>query len=69
MDRIENNKEKYNSEESLGDVSSINTEKLLKVYKDLKKRKYGFQIKTVPKAHTDFLQQLESELKKRKVNV
>jgi hypothetical protein len=69
LDNIENNKEKYNSQEDLGDISSIDTEKLLKVYKDLKKRKYGFQIKTVPKAHTDFLSQLESELKKRKINV
>jgi len=69
LDHIENNKEKYNSQEDLGDISSIDSNKLLKVYKDLKKRKYGFQIKTVPKAHTDFLQQLESELEKRRIKI
>jgi hypothetical protein len=69
LDHIENNKEKYSSQEEQGDISSIDTSKLLKVYKDLKKRKYGFQIKTVPKAHTDFLLKLEDELKKRKINL
>jgi hypothetical protein len=68
LDQIENHKEKYSSEEtSEGDLSSISNDKLQKVYKDLKKRKYGFQIKTVPKAHTEFLHKLEKELSKRKI--
>lgn len=70
LDRIENNKEKYSSSQSPDeDLSSISNDKLKKVYKDLKKRKYGFQIKTVPKAHTDFLHKLEAELEKRKIKI
>jgi hypothetical protein len=70
LDQIENNKEKYSSEgSSEGDLSSISNEKLKKVYKDLKKRKYGFQIKTVPKAHTEFLNKLETELGKRRIEI
>jgi hypothetical protein len=69
LDKIENNKDKYSSEGSKGDISSISDDKLKKVYKDLKKRKYGFQIKTVPKAHTNFLGELEKELEKRRIKV
>ena len=70
LDQIENNKEKYSSEgSSEGDLSSISNDKLKKVYKDLKKRKYGFQIKTVPKAHTEFLNKLETELGKRRIEI
>lgn len=67
LDRIENTKEKYSSEEDPGaDLDKISDEKLKKVYNDLKKRKYGFQIKTVPKAHTEFLSKLEKEIETRK---
>ena len=67
LDKIENHKEKYSSEEDPGsDLDTISDEKLKKVYNDLKKRKYGFQIKTVPKAHTEFLSKLEKEIESRK---
>ena len=67
LDKIENKKEKYFSEEDPGsDLESIGKDSLEKVYKDLKKRKYGFQIKTVPKAHTEFLSKLENEIERRK---
>jgi hypothetical protein len=69
LDKIESNKEKYSSEEDTNaDVSSMSDSNLKKVYNDLKKRKYGFQIKTVPKAHTQFLNQLEREIEKRKLS-
>lgn len=69
LDRIENSKDIYNSDEQYpAELSSVTNDQLLKVYKDLKKRKYGFQIKTVPKAHTDFLAKLEEELKRRRIS-
>lgn len=34
------------------------------IYKDLSKRKYGFQFKSVPKAHIEFMEQLEQKLNK-----
>jgi len=63
---LEANKNKYSSTEDTGnDISKMSTAELQKVYKDLSKRKYGFQIKTVPKAHTDFLAALKKELETR----
>ena len=37
-------------------------EDLIKVYKDLSKRKYGFQFKTIPKGHNIFLNKLEEHI-------
>jgi hypothetical protein len=66
LEAIENKKENYSSEEDYEtDIKDLSDDKLQKVYKDLKKRKYGFQIKTVPKAHTEFLSKLEREIEKR----
>lgn len=66
IEAIENKKENYSSEEDYEtDIKDLSDDKLQKVYKDLKKRKYGFQIKTVPKAHTEFLSKLEKEIEKR----
>ena len=66
LEAIENKKENYSSEEDYEiDIKELSDDKLQKVYKDLKKRKYGFQIKTVPKAHTEFLSKLEREIEKR----
>lgn len=48
-----------------GNLSKMTTAELQKVYKDLSKRKYGFQYKNVPKAHTEFLGRLKAELDKR----
>jgi hypothetical protein len=57
------NKERYASEVDMpNDLTKVSREDLLNVYKDLKARKYGFQYKTVPLAHTEFLQQLEQVL-------
>jgi hypothetical protein len=48
-----------------GYLSKMTTAQLQKVYKDLSKRKYGFQYKNVPKAHTEFMGRLKAELDKR----
>lgn len=53
------------AEDNDSDLSKIPTEDLKMVYKDLSKRKYGFQYKTTPKAHTDFVSALEKELSQR----
>lgn len=61
--------DRFSSEEdSPNDLEDISTEDLKKVYKDLKQRKYGFQYKSVPIAHTKFLNELENELDKRQSN-
>lgn len=63
---LEKRKSEFSSSEDNGnDLSKVSKEDLQKVHKDLSKRKYGFQYKTVPKAHTDFMDQLKSELDKR----
>ena len=63
---LEKRKSEFSTSEDNGnDLSKVSKEDLQKVHKDLSKRKYGFQYKTVPKAHTDFMDQLKSELDKR----
>ena len=63
---LEKRKSEFSSSEDNGnDLSKVSTADLQKVHKDLSKRKYGFQYKTVPKAHTDFMGQLKAELDKR----
>jgi hypothetical protein len=65
LSKVEDNKEDYASKEDMSnDLNSIPKEDLEKVYKDLSKRKYGFQYKSVPKAHTEFLNKLEEVLDK-----
>lgn len=44
-------------------LSSVSEADLRMVYKDLSTRKYNFQFKSVPKAHTEFMEKLEKELK------
>jgi hypothetical protein len=63
---LEKRKSEFSSSEDNGnDLSKVSTADLQKVHRDLSKRKYGFQYKTVPKAHTDFMDQLKAELDKR----
>lgn len=63
---LEKRQKEFSSTEDTGnDLSKISKEDLQKVHKDLSKRKYGFQYKSVPKAHTDFMGQLKAELDKR----
>lgn len=52
------------NEVSLQDISD---DDLLLIYKDLSKRKYGFQFKSIPQQHIKFMQELESELTRRKL--
>ena len=60
---LEANKSKYSStEDSENDLSKMSKDDIRLVYKDLAKRKYGFQYKSVPKAHTDFVNKLKREL-------
>lgn len=44
------------------DLSKVPLEKLEMVLADLKKRKYGFQFKNVPKDHVAFVEKLEHEI-------
>ena len=53
------------SEDSNNDLSKVSTSDLQMVFKDLSKRKYGFQYKSVPKAHTEFMIKLSEELESR----
>lgn len=63
---LEKRQSEFSSQQDTdGDLSKMSTDQLKKVYKDLSKRKYGFQYKNVPKAHTDFMSQLKAELDKR----
>lgn len=43
-------------------LSSVSKEDLRMVFKDLSKRKYGFQYKSVPVAHTEFMLELEKHV-------
>jgi hypothetical protein len=47
------------------DLTKISIENLKLVYDDLKKRKYGFQFKTAPKDHIEFMKELKDELNSR----
>lgn len=63
VSKLEDNKSKYSStSDNDNDLSKMSKDDLKLVYKDLSKRKYGFQYKSVPKAHTDFLDQLKKAL-------
>ena len=65
-DALEKRQHEFSSTEDTGnDLSKVSKEDLQKVHKDLSKRKYGFQYKSVPKAHTEFMGHLKSELDKR----
>ena len=67
-DQLAANQDKYTSheKEESGDLSPVSDKDLERVHKDLKNRKYGFQYKTVPKAHTEYVNKLSSEIEKRK---
>lgn len=61
--RLEANKSKYASvDDNENDFSKVSKDDLKSVYKDLSKRKYGFQYKSVPKAHIDFMDRLKKAL-------
>lgn len=63
---LEKRQHEFSSTEDTGnDLSKVSKEDLQKVHKDLSKRKYGFQYKSVPKAHTEFMGHLKAELDKR----
>jgi Asp-tRNA(Asn)/Glu-tRNA(Gln) amidotransferase C subunit len=56
----------YDAVDLSNSFRDISTEDLEAVYKDLSKRKYGFQYDRVPKAHTEFVQRLKEYLDKTK---
>jgi len=56
----------YDNTLKLADVSD---DDLIMVYKDLSKRKYGFQFKNPPKDHIKFMADLEAELKRRSIRL
>jgi len=43
-------------------LDDLNSRELETIYKDLKSRKYNFQFKKVPVAHTAFMQELEEAI-------
>mgnify|MGYP003630828843 CR=1 FL=1 len=55
--------------DKVNDLSLIISDDLLMVYRDLNKRKYGFQYKSIPKSHIEFVTKLKAELIKREVLV
>jgi hypothetical protein len=67
-DHLASTKDKYteNEKEGSGGLSGVSTKDLEAVHKDLKNRKYGFQFKSTPKAHTEYVNKLGSELEGRK---
>lgn len=67
-DHLANTKDKYTSREKTGsdNLSGVSDKDLEAVHKDLKNRKYGFQFKSTPKAHTEYVKKLGSEIEKRK---
>ena len=69
-DHLANTKDKYTSREKpgSGDLSGVSDKDLESVHKDLKNRKYGFQFKSTPKAHTEYVKKLGSEIEKRKTD-
>lgn len=63
---LEQDKDEYSEiKDNENDLSTVPLDDLKLVYNDLKKRKYGFQYKTVPQAHINFVKRLEHELKLR----
>ena len=60
---------KCDAKDNVNDLSLIISDDLLMVYKDLSKRKYGFQYKSIPKSHIEFVTKLKAELVKREVLV
>lgn len=50
------------SQDMDNDLSKIPKDDLQMVYKDLSKRKYGFQFNKTPQAHVDFMAELEKHI-------
>ena len=57
---------KVSDNDNKSKMSDMSKQELELIYKDLKTRKYGFQFKSVPKAHTEFMKDLEAEIERRK---
>ncbi len=61
--------DQYEPEDRLIGPEVLSDEDLIAVAKDLGKRKYDFQFKgKAPKDHVEFMNKLETEIKKRKLN-
>jgi len=58
-----------NDDDNLSLPDVLSDHDLIAVYKDLSKRKYGFQFKKVPQDHIDFMAKLEDELKTRNIKL
>jgi len=66
IDSLEANESKYKSiEDSPTAFSQFSNESILEIYKDLSKRKYGFQIKAIPKEHTAYMLLLEKYMQEK----
>lgn len=61
-----NKQEHYTSlDDSSNDFDKVSKDDLELVYKDLSTRKYGFQYKSVPKAHVEFMSNLKAALDRK----
>jgi tRNA G18 (ribose-2'-O)-methylase SpoU len=66
---IEVSKQLYSSEtDNDCSLKELSNNFLKQLYSNLKKRKYNFQFKSVPEAHTRYLGELEAELNQRGIN-
>lgn len=64
-DMLRAEKANYQQEEDMdNDLDTVPHEDLERVYQDLSKRKYGFQFKSTPIAHIQFMERLKNYLKK-----
>lgn len=63
--QIKQNPQAYANVDNDNDLKNIATADLVLVYNDLAKRKYGFQFKSIPVAHTQFLKDLKQEINTR----
>lgn len=61
--KIEKNQDLYDQPNDNGyEISDLTFEELQLVLNDLEARKYGFQFKKTPKAHTEFVEALKKQL-------
>lgn len=70
LDYLESRRPDYGSSVDYDlEFDEVSTAELKKLLKDLSKRKYDFQFGSTPKAHTEFVEQLQKELEKRNADV
>lgn len=54
----------YTIEDNKSSLKDLTLDDINLIYNDLRKRKYNFQFKKIPKAHIDFIIEIEIEIEK-----